>query len=592
MFNRLKIGKRITLIFVLILSFVLIVGLVTTVGMSVTTNRFQNFTENEVMANLSVKESIIAINVVATSLRDMCLNLSNENDSEYEQEISTNFTSIDKSLTKIRRSFKGESALIDKYISEISEWRIVAEEILNHVMQNQDDVATKLLLDECTPALNKIIQTSNQISQICEQIQMDSIKDNVTYSRNVRILVYIVLVIAILLTILVSTRISKAIVQPIEMLEKAAKEMEKGNLGYPIEYTSSNEIGSLANSLRASSKKIKDYIIDIDRAMQEMSNGNFDLQASQKFEGDFKNIEKSIDKYTIKMSQTLLEVGESAEQVASGSEQVSVGAQALSSGATEQASVIEEFSTTILNISTQVKNNAKYAISISEDATKVGNELETSNVQMQEMVNAIQAINEKSNEISKIIQTIDDIAFQTNILALNAAVEAARAGEAGKGFAVVADEVRNLASKSAEAAKNTAELIEDSVKAVVVGTDIADKTAKAMACVLEETRNIVITIDQVAKSSTEQATAIDQINIGIDQISAVIQNNSATSEQSAFASEELSIQAKTMKKLISNFILKDLRAKNTIQIDNTFDSNSYYSPRNSNDFDDSGYSKY
>ena len=228
----------------------------------------------------------------------------------------------------------------------------------------------------------------------------------------------------------------------------------------------------------------------------------------------------------------------------------------MAQGSTEQASSVEELSSSINSISQQVNTNAEVARTASLKANEVGEGMQVSNKKMEEMMEAMTDISGSSREIGKIIKTIEDIAFQTNILALNAAVEAARAGAAGKGFAVVANEVRNLASKSAEASQNTSALIERSIKAVENGTRIADETAKSLLQAVEGAKEATRIINQISEASEHQAKAINQVTIGIEQISSVVQSNSATSEQSAAASEELSSQAQVLKRLVSTVRLR------------------------------------
>ena len=256
------------------------------------------------------------------------------------------------------------------------------------------------------------------------------------------------------------------------------------------------------------------------------------------------------------LSNTLTQVQQISEQVAEGSDQVSSGAQNLSEASAEQASSVEELAATITEISENIKRTADNAKEASEKVYSAQDALTVSNDQMQEMIQAMSVISHKSEDIGKIIKTIEDIAFQTNILALNAAVEAARAGEAGRGFAVVADEVRNLASKSAEAAKNTTGLIEGTIEAVNNGTDIANRTAQALVETVESAGTVVTYVDDISTSAAEQAESIFQVRQGVDQIAGIVQTNSATAEESAAASEELSAQAQTLKNLVEVFNLR------------------------------------
>lgn len=345
----------------------------------------------------------------------------------------------------------------------------------------------------------------------------------------------------------------KQALHPLAEIENAAKQMSKGNLGVTVNHVSNDELGSLAKSFNASVNTLSFYISDIDRVMDDMSSGNFDVGVSKPFIGDFAGIERSINEFVAKICDTLNKINTSSNFVAASSEQLSQSSAALSQGASEQASTIEELSTTILEISKQVSLNSQNAKKANDNVLDAGTKLQQSNAQMQEMILAMDTISNSSDSIGKIIKTIQDIAFQTNILALNAAVEAARAGAAGKGFAVVADEVRNLAGKSAEAAQYTTELIEGSIRSVKDGVKIAQSAADSLSGVVTSANAVVVNMEEISKACENEAAAIIEVTGGTAQISNVISQNSATAEQSAAASEELSSQAQILKELVTAF---------------------------------------
>ncbi|MFZ2540011.1 MAG: methyl-accepting chemotaxis protein [Oscillospiraceae bacterium] len=365
-------------------------------------------------------------------------------------------------------------------------------------------------------------------------------------------------IIFLIIGLLIINRISISIATPISKMSKRLEQLSNGDITSNIEVIrSKDEIGVLYQSLTATVTSLQNYITEIASVLGKISNGELDVEIEQEYIGDYASIKDSMEKIITSLNHTMIEIKDSSEQVSGGSDQVACSSQALSQGATEQASSLEELSATIMEISEQVKNNAHNAALAKSTTENANIAVVQGNQQMQDMIKAMTEISDTSNQISKIIKTIDNIAFQTNILALNAAVEAARAGAAGKGFAVVAGEVRNLASKSAEAAKNTASLIESSIIAVENGKNIADQTALSLQSIVDGTRQSAELISQIALASNEQANSISQITLGIEQISEVVQTNSATAEESAAASEELSSQAQILNNLLNRFKINE-----------------------------------
>ena len=346
--------------------------------------------------------------------------------------------------------------------------------------------------------------------------------------------------------------------KPLGKLATESDKIADGNFNIDIAYPYQDEIGRLIQSFKRIIERLNYVVSDLHSKLGAFSQGDFahDIREDENYKGDFHPILISLQEISGSLNATLKNVRNSSSEVSSSAGQVSSMAQRIADGTTKQASSVADLSGTMDGISKQIHHTAKQAEKAQELGVLSGSHVETSNQKMTDMQGAMEEITEKSKEISKIIKTIDDIAFQTNILSLNAAIEAARAGEAGKGFAVVADEVGNLAKKSQEAAQNTSLLIEETIGAVQKGARFTAETAEALRSVSDSTNQVNELILEISKASEEESEGINKLSEGIQEISAVVQDNSATAEESAATSQELSAQANLLNDLVEKFNLR------------------------------------
>ncbi len=369
------------------------------------------------------------------------------------------------------------------------------------------------------------------------------------------VMMVLISVISIAIIVVLTARMLRKYIKPIEKVVDASSMLKGGNFDFEIATESNDEIGVLSGAFLDASVTLRSIIQDLKDVLNEMAQNNFDISPDVEYPGEFEAIKQSLFAVVSDLTKTLSEINEVSEAVSANADNIAQGAQSISEGATDQAGSVEELQATITNVSEEVQKNADSAKAANEMAQAVGKEIVSSNEDMQQVVNAMDIINESSMQINNIINTINDIANQTNLLALNASIEAARAGETGKGFAVVATQVGELAAQSAEAAKNSNDLIVNTIKAVEEGKKLVDVTATQLVQSAEKTKKLVDDIEEISIASENQAEALKQLLLAADQIAAIVEENTAMAQESSASSEELAAQATRLKELIAVFKL-------------------------------------
>lgn len=444
---------------------------------------------------------------------------------------------------------------ISSIFSEASNDRNAIADLITKQPEGYQEKALSIFMEKYSPEISEVLDKLGEFTVLAKERANVQFQQAQTTNSRTRLMLIVTIIAAISLTIAVVIGISGSILNPVREIMSVFAEIAKGNMKTTITYNGRDELGQMAALIQQANTLQSGILSDVMLHLSNIANGNLQTQMEMDYPGDFAVLKDSLQATITSLNGTMRTIHTAAEQVSTGSSQVAGGAQALAAGSTEQASAVEQLTVSVGRVAEQALENAEHVKSATEAVAQTGTDIQAGNEHMHELTAAMANISTASDQIANITKVIEDIAFQTNILALNAAIEAARAGNAGKGFAVVADEVRNLAAKSAEAARRTTALIQNSVTSVAQGTEITAQTAQILQAVAESSRKITESFTKIEQATAQQTSAIDQIRQGLNQVSAVVQTNAATAEENSATSEEMSAQATALQDEVGKFRL-------------------------------------
>lgn len=556
--KQLKVKKKLQFAFGAVLAFLLLLIIFASTGITIVTNDLKDF-YNESYANsqlqLNIRKNVQVIQkdiLWAISTDD--LNVTKEKTDEANKFGAEN----DKYAKQLNESLE-DKELLNAFNSSMDSLGTIRKKMSDLAAANKNDEARACFTDEYDPKAQELQNILVKIGDYTDKSAADTFSSAKKVSTTIYIIMLVLSVIAVLATIYLCTIIIRTLRTPIEELEKAAEELNAGNLHVEIKYESQDELGNLAESFRGACGRLDELISDAGYLLTEMANGNFNIHTNiaDKYVGQFVQLRDAIRTLNQQLNQTLHQIHEASEQVAMGSVQLAEGAQSLAEGATDQAGAVEELTATVENITSSAQETTQAAADSYHQMQAAAADAEKSQDDLKELTDAMERITTTSQAIQDIIGSIEDIASQTNLLSLNASIEAARAGEAGKGFAVVADQIGKLAADSAQSAVDTRELIIKSLEEVENGNQITQKTVDVLNNILLNMKQFAEAARQSSEISRQQTDALQQVELGIEQISSVVQSNSASAEETSATSEELSAQSENLKVLVGQFQLKE-----------------------------------
>lgn len=555
LFDNLKIGKKLVISFAVIICLYIITVSVSVVNIKSISRGMEKLYE-EPFANVQYSLGIYGkMQGVGREMLKLATNESETILAEDVQSIKDSISKLEEQVVLLKTGYVSDKEKVAEFEAEYKKLVPSRTEILNNLESDDRKKALEVYYGTYEAQAQIVRNLVSEIAGLTETDVKVRLEENSRFCNMVLLLILSLAGICILFSIILGYLITRSITVPVNHVKKAANAIANGQLNADITYHSDNELGELADDIRNTAQALNRYVSEIQKGMTALGKGELHYRPGIEFKGDFGAVGEAMIHIGTMLRDSMQQIASSSEQVSVGAEQVSNGSQALAHGASEQASSIEELAVSINDIADIVKENAESAVKSSEFAESVGQEIQESNMRMEDLKECIHQIKKNSSEIRGIVKEIEDIAFQTNILALNAAVEAARAGEAGRGFSAVASEVRRLAAKTTGASKLTADLAEKNSIAVENGINSVNDTALLLKKSVAGSGQVVKMSDKISETSIQQADAISQIRRSVELISEIVQGNSATSEESAAASEELFAQAQILKELVEKFEL-------------------------------------